>query len=179
MTERKKTNDPGRGSTGSKRVFVDMDGVLCEYKTEATQQDYESEGYFAALAPRSSMIDAVKRLISSDSAEVFVLSSVIPKTKDRAEMEKNEWLDRYLPDIDRTHRIFPVCGSSKADAAGVRGPSDILLDDYSENLRSWSEAGGSAFKIINEINGKRGSFTAGPRIAPGSEYMIKELVEAI
>ena len=177
MKELKKTF--ADNSAGAKRVFIDMDGVLCEYRTEATIEDYESEGYFSSLAPRPAMIDAVKNLVSSGNAEVFVLSSVVPKTKERAVSEKNEWLDRYLPDIDREHRIFPVCGSSKAEAAGVSGRSDILLDDYSENLRGWSAAGGSAFKIINEINGKHGSFTDGPRIAPGREHIIRELVEAI
>jgi len=147
-----------------KRVFIDMDGVLCEYRTGVDVSEMEQDGYFAGLAPRQDMIEAVNNLIASGTADVFILSSVLPASQVQATLEKNGWLDRFLPAVDAAHRFFPVCGTDKAEAAGVRGALDILCDDYSHNLQLWTAAGGSAIKILNEVNGKSGTFTAGPRL---------------
>jgi len=147
-----------------RRVFLDMDGVLCEYRPDSSVEDMTKDGYFRNLAPRSEMIDAVKYLLSRDVAEVFVLSAVIPEVKDSATADKNAWLNDYLPMIDKNHRIFTLCGASKAEAVNGVSEEDVLFDDYSANLTGWKAAGGSAVKILNEVNGKNGSFTAGPRI---------------
>ncbi len=49
-----------------RRVFVDMDGVLCEDRPEAVMSDYESEGYFGSLGARTETVEAV-RLLLGDS----------------------------------------------------------------------------------------------------------------
>lgn len=159
-----------------KRVYIDMDGVLAEYRPQATEEDYESAGYYLSLAPRPGMVDAVRFLMETGEADVFVLSSVIAGIRETAVAEKNAWLDIYLPQIDRSHRVFPLCGTNKADALGGIGKSDVLCDDYSRNLESWHRSGGSAVKILNECNGKKGSFRSGPRL----EICRKEqLLEAV
>lgn len=162
-----------------KRVYIDMDGVLAEYRPEATDEDYVSEGYYLGLAPRRTMVDAVRYLIDSDIADVFILSSVIAGIESAAVAEKNAWLDRYLPQIDRSHRVFPLCGTSKADAVGGIGRGDVLCDDYSHNLENWQLAGGTAVKILNECNGKNGTFRTGPRVAIDERKQLAELIEKI
>lgn len=147
-----------------KRVFIDMDGVLCEYRTEATMEDLMSNGYFISLAPRHGMVQAVREIIKLDKFDVYVLSAVISECVEQSKREKMEWLDKYIPEIDIYHRIFTVCGTSKADAIKDISANDILLDDYSPNLNQWVKAGGKAIKILNECNGLRGTFVTGPRL---------------
>ena len=78
------------------------------------------------------------------------------------EAEKEAWLDRYLPEIDTQHRIFVPCGSPKSAFVpeGIK-KSDVLLDDYSQNLHEWK---GKGIKLMNGINGTRGSWQ-GARIS--------------
>jgi len=147
-----------------RRVFIDMDGVLCEYKEDATPEDMLKEGYFYNLCPRKSMVDALNYLIQSKEAEVFILSAVLPQIEKQAKNEKNAWLNEHMPAIDSEHRIFTLCGTDKAAAISGFNNSDILCDDYTTNLNLWSQAGGRAIKILNEVNGKNGSFTLGPRL---------------
>ena len=153
-----------RGYIMKQRVFIDMDGVLCEYRTDADLADMETAGYFRNLRPRKKMLDAVRTLVKSGCADVFILSSVLPQTESESVREKNEWLDEFLPEIQQERRIFPLCGTNKADAVADLLPTDVLCDDHTPNLNGWVRSGGKAVKIINEVNGLRGTFTAGPRV---------------
>ena len=60
-----------------KRIFLDMDGVLAEYKADASVEDMKVAGYFKNLAPREQMIEAVKYLLSMKGFDVFILSAVL------------------------------------------------------------------------------------------------------
>ena len=147
-----------------KRVFVDMDGVLCEYKPVACLSDWDQDGYFRHLSPRQIMVNAVRLLIQSGIADVYILSSVLSQREAEATWEKNQWLYQYLPEIDYNHRLFPLCGTNKADKAGPIDGNDILCDDHTPNLRQWVQSGGKGIKILNEINGAGGTFQCGLRM---------------
>lgn len=151
-------------TTNKKRIYVDMDGVLAEYKTTASIEEMETEGYFRSLRPRTNMIAAVKALFHANVMEIFVLSSVLPQCKEQSEKEKNEWLNEFLPEIDSEHRLFAICGKSKAETVSDISENDILIDDHSPNLESWVKAGGKAIKVLNEVNGLKGTFVTGPRV---------------
>lgn len=146
------------------RVYIDMDGVLCEYKTSVSVSDMMQPNYYLHLAPRESMIEAVRELMRSDIADVYILSSVFAECRDQAIWEKNCWLDEYLPEINSSHRVFSLGGTNKADFVSSFSSSDILCDDHTPNLMKWVNAGGKGIKIINEVNGKNGRFQAGPRL---------------
>ena len=150
--------------TPRKRIFIDMDGVLCEYRPEASVDDMMQNGYFASLKPRKEMLEAVKGLIEFGKYDVYVLSAVIAECAEQSKYEKNEWLDRYIPEIGSSHRIFTLCGTNKADAVDSITLTDILLDDHSPNLEAWINAGGKAIKVLNECNGTNGTFVTGPRL---------------
>lgn len=121
-----------------KRLFVDMDGTLAEFKPVDEMETLYEKGYFAELKPQENVLGGIKAFITEHSdIEVYVLSSVLYDSE-YALSEKIEWLDRYLPEIDETHRIFVPCGEDKAAYVpdGIDG-DDILLDDYSANLHAW------------------------------------------
>ena len=134
------------------RLFVDMDGTLAVFQQINTLEKLYEKGYFSELEPQENVMDAVRHIVREHpEVEVFILSSVLSDSKYALE-EKNEWLDRYLPEIDREHRIFPPCGENKLDYVpdGIRS-TDYLLDDYTNNLTLW-EPPAKGIKLLNGIN---------------------------
>lgn len=135
-----------------KRLFVDMDGTLAEFKEVDTLETLYEEGYFLNLKPNENVISAIKDIIAGDNGiEVYIMSSVLTDSK-FALNEKNAWLDKYIPEIDRKHRIYPPCGEDKKDyIPGEISRKDFLLDDYTKNLMLW-EPPGMGIKLLNGIN---------------------------
>lgn len=155
------------------RLFVDMDGTLAEWRNikivierdEDANHDYVmqrlddvlySSRYYYRLRPQQNVVDAVKNIIRSGEIEVFVLSCVKPDARGESPLrDKNEWLDKYLPEIDNEHRIFVPDGENKRNyiPGGVR-VTDALLDDYTKNLREFAGGNppGITIKLYNHIN---------------------------
>ena len=155
-----------------KRIYCDMDGVLATFNPHATPGQLLEAGYFLSRPAENEMIEIVKELAGDPQNEVFILSCVIPEIADRAIAEKDEWLDRYLPEVRKSHRLYPHCGTDKVKAIGAAELCryDILLDDHSPNCRLWQKKNGIAIKILNGINGNGGSYTgirAVPEEIPG------------
>lgn len=142
---------------GKKRLFIDMDGTLAEFRQIDELEMLFEEGYFLNLSPNDSVLDAV-RIFQKDNpdVEVFVLSAFLTDSQ-YALKEKNQWLDLFLPEIDSTHRIFVPCGTEKTKAISNLDINDYLLDDYTVNLRDWDPPA-SGIKLLNGINGTRGTW---------------------
>lgn len=141
-----------------KRLFVDMDGTLAEFRQIDTLETLYEEGYFANLQPQMAVVEAVKIIIREcPDIEVNILSAVLTDSQ-YALQEKNDWLDRYLPEIDAAHRLFPPCGSDKKEyiSDGIT-PDDFLLDDYTVNLNTW-EPPARGIKLLNGINHTNGTW---------------------
>ncbi len=158
----------------AKRLFVDMDGTLAEFHPVDTMETLYEQGYFAQLAPHENVVNGIKTFMKENpETEVFILSSVLTDSP-YAQTEKNEWLDRYLSEIGMENRIFVPCGSAKNEfvPGGVR-ENDALLDDYSKNLHEWS---GKTLKLMNGINGTKGSFQ-GEKIS--AEMPVAEFAERL
>lgn len=134
------------------RLLIDMDGTLAKFKTVNTMESLYEEGYFLDLEPMQNVIDAVKLIIQQQpELPVYIISSVLSDSK-YAMMEKNKWLDKYLPEISIENRFFPPCGENKLEYApgGIR-INDYLLDDYTQNLNQW-EPPAKGIKLLNGIN---------------------------
>lgn len=166
------------------RLFVDMDGTLAVFKQVDKLETLYEEGYFVNLAPHRNVVAAVKSLIQDsefENIEIFILSSVLTDSK-YALKEKNAWLDKYLPEIDEKHRIFPPCGNDKKDyiPGGVR-EDDYLLDDYTRNLKAWQPPA-RGIKLVNAINDSKKTWehdrvyydTAPDELAGDILFMMKD-----
>ena len=132
-------------------IFLDFDGTLAEYKAENLEQFYE-EGYYLKLEPYKILIEFLKKL--SPYVNLYVISACV---NSRATDEKQEWIDKYFPEIPFSHRFFCQCGINKAkfieETMNIKlNGSCILLDDYSPNCLEWEEAGGIAIKVSNGKN---------------------------
>lgn len=146
-----------------KRVYFDLDGTLAEWKTASTMLELQQKDYFFCLKP-TSLIPFANRLAKRRDIETMTLSQYLPDTY--ALEDKNRWCDIYTPDIDKEHRVFIPYGVGKAEfiQKTLRRPltmDDILVDDYSKNLKEWSVAGGTAIKWLNGTNGHGGTFRGG------------------
>ncbi len=139
----------------SRRIFIDMDGTLARFHDEINYLERMwGKGFFEELKPFTNMIlgtDLINNQASN--VEVYILSAAIDS--EYCKTEKHNWLDKYLPNIDKHHRIFTKIGEPKSNfIPGGISKSDYLIDDYNIGLDNWVEHGGSAIKCVNNINHK-------------------------
>lgn len=144
-------------SYGITRLYVDMDGTLAVFNKVDELETLFEKGYFENLTPNEGVVKAVKLIIQNcPDVEVNVLSSYLTDSE-YALAEKNNWLDRYLPEIDREHRIFVPCGDDKKAYVENHNQDCFLLDDYTKNLMQW-EPPGRGIKLLNGINHTKGTW---------------------
>lgn len=149
-----------------KRLFLDMDGMLAEYRTFVNEEQYLQPGYYFSLSPHQNVVDAIKMVIAQEpNIEIFTLSAYFDSPNAIAVEEKNAWLDKHLPEIDLSHRIYTLCGQPKQNfIPGGITENDYLMDDYTKNLEMWEEGKGKGIKLLNGINGRVGKWD-GPKIS--------------
>ena len=170
--EKEYLNDVYGIGNNNVRFFVDMDGVLAKFNNQLTSLDplYE-KGYFASLEPQKNVVDVVNKLID-DNVDVYILSAALDS--DYAKGEKTEWINKYLPNLKNKKIIFTDYGSRKAAyIPGKIRENDILLDDYTKNLKQW--VGGKAIKLVNDINDTNKSWD-GDRVYYDDEKLYNTLV---
>ena len=174
-----------------KRLFVDIDGTLAEWRKISLEIESEEDrfevmskmneillkpGYFTTLKPHENVIEAV--FLLSKKYEVFVISCVIPKDGEPNPVsEKNDWLDHHVSFVDEDHRIFVPDGENKMNyiPGGIR-IGDALLDDYSKNLKDASRAGMTGIKLLNNVNENKGAWY-GPGVS--MDYLPENIAKGI
>lgn len=143
--------------TDKVRLYVDMDGTLCNFEGEINyiERMYEP-GFFLNLKPYTRIVNAINKIVESGEAEVFILSSCVEGEPPHCKIEKSEWLDNYMPGIDEQHRLLVAMGADKSKCVTGYGLTsrDILYDDYNTNLVEWLDSGGTSVKCLNDRNGK-------------------------
>lgn len=132
--------------TKNGRIFVDMDGVLAEFRKGVPEEMLYRKGYFATLQPISSACQMLNVLIRSMPENVYILTSYLEDSP-YAKREKLMWAMKYT-DIDPEHIIFVPSSMSKSDYVMAK-EVDLLIDDYGLNLACWQ---GTPVKFVNPVN---------------------------
>jgi hypothetical protein len=156
-----------------KRLYVDMDGTLCQFRPVRRVETLLARGYFRKLPPQEAVVQAVRTLAADKSApEIHILTSFLTDSL-YAVQEKKGWLTEHLPEIPAERIIFTPCGVEKGCVAHWRswdgegrelhygglalGENDCLLDDYTKNLLAWTPPG-RGIKLLNGINHSKGTW---------------------
>lgn len=157
-----------------RRFFIDMDGVLAIWE-EASLEEMTSPGFFISRKVDQNVCAMVKNLLEkqdTEGIEVYILSSyLLPISKE----EKIQWNEKYTQ-IPLERQIYVPYGDSKAKALECVGgikDGDVLLDDFTKNLKEWP---GVAVKLYNGINGTHGTwqgFSIHNRMTP--DKMVSQL----
>ena len=144
-----------------KNLYVDMDGTLCRfYERAMCVEKCREKGFFRALSPYDNLVRAIQILQNSpmnlkDNFRICILSAVYDGN---AGEDKEYWIRKYVSEdiplyfteVEVSKAVF----AGNLFGAGGLTRDDYLLDDYSKNLIDWSEAGGTAVKFGNELNGR-------------------------
>lgn len=139
-----------------RRFFIDMDGVLAKWE-DASLEEMTSPGFFLSRKPDPDVLDMLSLLMKrqeTEKIEVYILSSYL---LEMSKEEKIEWNKRHTH-IPVENQIYVPYGQSKATALESIGgiqPTDVLLDDFTKNLKEWK---GIAVKLYNGINGTHGTW---------------------
>lgn len=155
------------------RLFIDVDGVLAKYEKMESEEALYQKGYAQNLKPQRSVIQAVNTLIDRYPDQCYILSAVADLPA--AIEEKTDWVRKHLTHrLQKDHIIFTKYGENKCNAVpgGVQ-PEDILLDDYTKNLKEFKAAGGIGVKMVNEHNSINGSPWDGQWIYYDERYELQ------
>ena len=110
-------------------VYIDMDDVLCDYRTAFNNAIEETPsiafpqsqyGFYANLAPIIGAIESVQKLINSEIFDPYILTA--PSTRNPfSYTEKRVWIEKYFG-IEFTEKL--IISPNKGLLKG-----DILIDD--------------------------------------------------
>jgi hypothetical protein len=157
-----------------RRFFIDMDGVVAKFEP-ASLEEMTSPGFFLSRKPDMDVINMVSLLMEKQNTEgiqVYILSSYL---LDISKEEKIEWNRRHVH-IPVENQIYVPYGENKSHAlehiGGIQA-NDVLVDDFTRNLKEWS---GIGVKLYNGINGTHGTwrgFSIHSNMKP--EMMVNQL----
>lgn len=138
------------------KIFVDMDGTLCEFRKGEPFEALFQKGYFESLKPFDNMVAFVKQLDQMIlegviDADLYILTSVLKEAR-FARREKINWLTTHLNGVFTLPKIvFVPYGKDKYRYASryVDSGNIVLIDDYNVNLKNWKNI---AIKAVNDVN---------------------------
>lgn len=136
-----------------KRIFIDMDGTIAKFNVPNALRRFATEkGFFRRLGAYKG-IEHINEL-AKNKEQVYILSA---SPNMYADLDKKNWLRRYLPNLQESQIIICRNGENKAKVIERKFNTKItkdffLLDDYTKNLTDWENAGGTGIKRITTVS---------------------------
>lgn len=85
----------------------------------------------------------------AETAQIYIISA---SPNEKADQDKQAWIEKYLSNIPIENRLVCRIGVNKAEflkSKGIEINSECyLLDDYTKNLTEWEAAGGIGIKRL-------------------------------
>ena len=166
------------------KLFLDMDGTIAKFnsKRKALERFKTEKSFFANLKPFK-YIEEVNKLITSEIAEVYVISA---SPNAQADSDKLTWLNTYLPNLTIDRICFCRIGENKAIEIKRQLNIDIdesclLLDDFTNNLIEWKNSKGIGIKRITSLANNKSKRWKGYCLKNLNELsnLVKEIAEVI
>jgi 5'(3')-deoxyribonucleotidase len=154
------------------QIFIDMDGVVAKWNTNASIEDTYKPGYFLHRESEEKVVRLIQ-LLTENEYRIRILSAAYEEGTARA--DKNKWLLKHAVSAPA---IFVPYGRNKSDYID-RNEKSILIDDFSKNLREWETAGNTGIKFYNGINGTKGTwdgYSIDHRMSTEKMYVIVKAV---
>lgn len=142
-------------------IFFDMDGVIAVHNDDdyfGEHPKYKTKGYFKNRPVDEAVKTLVEFIDDAFTSDFTYLSSITEGLDfEQVSKDKYSWLEKFGLICDGNPKPVFVNGSDKVSAAedflGRKlEKTDVLIDDYNPNLKSWSDAGGTAIKYLNGAN---------------------------
>ena len=134
-----------------KKIFLDLDGTLARFNVPNALKRFAIEtDFFKNLLPYKNIGEIDKMALKGN---VYIISAS-PNVK--ADIDKMEWVQKWLPCLPLQNIIICRVGMNKAEHIKSKLHIDInsdciLLDDYTKNLQEWETAGGVGIKRITKV----------------------------
>ena len=128
-------------------IYFDLDGVLAKRANVPVKRTHKKR-FFLRRRLQENVRDTIS--ILNKKYDTAVLTAAYKDA--HSENNKRVWADRKRIPVSRI--IVVPCGKDKARYVS-KGSINILVDDYSENLRKWERNGDNyvGIKFYNGING--------------------------
>lgn len=138
------------------KIYLDMDGVLARFEQahEPLKRFASEKGFFQTLEPTEYAYKLRATLEREPLNNLYILTS---SPHEQADYDKKEWIKKHIPQL-KDRMIFVRSGEAKAQYAKENNISNILIDDYTDNLKHWKEKGGTPVKAVNGLNSKLGTW---------------------
>ena len=152
-----------------KTIFVDMDGVVADFDTFAsdllgrkigwhqskfdlTSEEWEKLTtvdrlyYQLPLMPDATKLIAYVKSLSTRFHVQFLTAVPRRRTMPEAKADKQAWVDKYFPGMRMD------IGPFSHDKQKWCNPGDILIDDRPSNIEEWKMAGGIAIYHTGDVD---------------------------
>lgn len=159
-------------------IWIDMDGVLAKFENVDVNETY-NEGFFASRQPDMKAVSLVRELVDR-GFDVRILTSAYENGF--AGPEKIRWLCSPSVGLSDVEFYSVRYGSDKSCAVTDLEPVNLLIDDYSVNLRKWENHKNGKFvglKWYNGTNGSNGTWENSLKPYIRNDQTIKEMVRTI